>query len=248
MEFDFARWAILGAALSAGALVKGATGMGLPLIALPVLTTAFGLQHAVGIMAITQVLTNSMQIVQFRGAAREASMRFLPWFLISGGAGVVLGTFLLSSLPERTLVFSLGVLLLAYFALKMFHPSLVVGPATARRYGPLAGFGSGVCQGATGISAPIGVTFIHAMGLDRAAHVYAVSAMFLVLGAVQLPSLVLAGIMQPQWVLEALLAMIPILVFMPLGQRLAGKLSREAFDRMILVFLGLMGLKMVLGL
>ena len=86
------------------------------------------------------------------------------------------------------------------------------------------------------------------MGLDRRAHVYAVSAMFLVLGMVQLPSLVIAGIMQPQWVLEALLAMIPILLFMPLGQMLAGKLSRQAFDRMILIFLGLMGLKMVIGL
>lgn len=248
MEFDLWRYAIMGAALAAGALVKGATGMGLPLIALPVLTTAFGLQHAVGIMAITQVLTNGMQIWQFREARREEAMRFLPWFLVAGGLGVVLGTFLLSNLPERVLVFSLGVLLLAYFALKIFHPHLVVGPRAAKRFGPFAGFGSGVCQGATGISAPIGVTFIHAMGLDRRAHVYAVSAMFLVLGMVQLPSLVVAGIMQPQWVLEALLAMIPILIFMPVGQMLAGKLSRQAFDRMILIFLGLMGLKMVIGL
>lgn len=41
--------------------------------------------------------------------------------------------------------------------------------------------------------------------------------------------------------------MIPILVFMPLGQALAGRLDRRAFDLMILIFLGLMGLKMVLG-
>ena len=113
MEFDLWRYAIMGASLAAGALVKGATGMGLPLIALPVLTTAFGLQHAVGIMAITQVLTNGMQIWQFREARREEAMGFLPWFLVAGGFGVVLGTFLLSNLPERILVFSLGVLLLA---------------------------------------------------------------------------------------------------------------------------------------
>jgi uncharacterized protein len=248
MEFDLGRLAILFTALAAGALVKGATGMGLPLIALPVLTTAFGLQHAVGIMAITQVLTNSMQLWQFRASAREEAMGFMPWFLVAGGAGVVLGTILLSNLAERTLVLSLGVLLLAYFALKVLHPRFTVGPRAARRAGPLVGFGSGVCQGATGISAPLGVTFIHAMGLDRRTHVFAVSAMFLVLGLVQLPSLVIAGIMEWQWVIEALLAMIPILLFMPLGQLLAGKLSRKAFDRLILVFLGLMGLKMVLGL
>lgn len=248
MEFDAARWAIMGLALAAGAIVKGATGMGLPLIALPVLTTFFGLQHAVGIMAITQVLTNSMQIWQFREARHDAAMRFLPLFLIAGGVGVVLGTWLLSNLPERALVFTLGLLLLCYFVLKISKPNMAVGPKLAMRGGPFAGFGSGVLQGATGISAPIGVTFIHAMGLERAAHVYAVSAMFLVLGMVQFPALVVSGIMQPQWVLEALLAMIPILIFMPVGQALAGRLSRRAFDLMILIFLGLMGLKMLLGL
>lgn len=248
MDFDLERMAIMGLALAAGAVVKGATGMGLPLVALPVLTTVFGLQHAVGIMAITQILTNSMQIWQFRQARREAAMRFLPLFLLAGGVGVILGTWLLSNLPERALVFTLGLLLLAYFVLKVSKPSLAVGPKLAMRGGPFAGFGSGVLQGATGISAPIGVTFIHAMGLDRAAHVYAVSAMFLTLGLVQFPALVVSGIMQPQWVLEALLAMVPILIFMPVGQALAGKLSRRAFDLMILVFLGLMGIKMVLGL
>ncbi|SFV37949.1 hypothetical protein SAMN05216456_3184 [Devosia crocina] len=248
MDFDLTRWLVMGLALAAGAIVKGATGMGLPLVALPVLTTAFGLQHAVGIMAITQVLTNSMQIWQFRAAAREESMRFMPWFLVAGGLGVVLGTVLLANLSERALVLSLGILLLVYFVIKIARPHVTVGPRAARRMGPFTGFGSGVCQGATGISAPIGVTFIHAMGLDRQVHVYAVSAMFLVLGLVQLPSLILAGIMEWEWVLEAIIAMIPILVFMPVGQMLAGKLSRKAFDRMILIFLGLMGLKMVIGI
>ncbi|UYN98873.1 MAG: sulfite exporter TauE/SafE family protein [Devosia sp.] len=248
MDFDPARLAIMALALAAGAIVKGATGMGLPLVALPVLTTVFGLQHAVGIMAITQVLTNCMQIWQFRSEARSEGLGFLPWFLVAAGAGVVLGTWLLSSLPERALIISLGLLLLGYFLFKITRPHLTVGPELARRAGPFAGFGSGVLQGATGISAPIGVTFIHAMGLERRTHVYAVSAMFLTLGLVQLPALVISGIMQAQWVLEALLAMIPILIFMPVGQALAKRLSRRAFDLMILIFLGLMGLKMVLGL
>ncbi|MBJ3785657.1 sulfite exporter TauE/SafE family protein [Devosia sediminis] len=247
-EYELADVAIMIAALGAGAVVKGATGMGLPLVALPVLATFFGMQHAICIMAITQVITNSMQLWQFRAEAGQPQMRFLPWFLLAGGLGVILGTWLLGTLPERVLVLSLGVLLLGYFVLKLTAPHIVVTPRGARLFGPLAGFGSGTLQGATGISAPVGVTFIHAMGMERRAHVYAVSAMFLVLGLVQLPALFISGIMQPEWVLQAVLAMIPIMLFMPLGQMLAGKLSRRAFDRMILIFLGLIGLKMVLGL
>lgn len=248
MEMDIGRLAIMALALGAGAIVKGATGMGLPLVALPVLTTVFGLQHAVGLMCVPLIFTNAWQVWRFRASARDDRMAFLPLFLAGGAIGIGLGTWALTSLPERALVLTLGIILLGYVALKLMAPHFVVGPILARRVGPLFGMGGGILQGATGISAPIGVTFIHAMAMERDAHVFAVSAMFLLYSAVQLPALAVAGVMQAQWLLEGILALIPILIFMPLGQAIAGKLSRNAFDRMILVFLGVIGLKMVIGL
>lgn len=246
MELE--RLAILGLALAAGAFVKGATGMGLPLIALPVLTSAFGLQHAVGIMAVVQIVTNIAQVWQFRDGAKDVRLQFMPMFLVTCAVGVGFGTWLLGNLPERYLIFSLGIVLLVYFVLKIKNPHFSIAPTVAQKLAPITGVGTGILQGATGISAPVGVTFIHAMGLDRRVHVYAVSAMFLLLGFIHLPALFISGIMKPDWMLEALLALIPIAIFMPLGQRVAGKLSRKAFDRMILIFLGLMGVKMVVGL
>lgn len=248
MESDLTGYLIMGLALSAGAVVKGATGMGLPLVALPVLTAFFGLQHAVSLMTVPLILTNFWQVWRFRSTASDKRMGFLPLFLTAGAVGIAIGTWALTNLPERILVLTLGLLLIAYVVLKLAKPHLVVGPAAARRLGPLAGAGAGILQGATGISAPAGVTFIHAMGFERDAHVFAVSAMFLLFALVQLPSLALAGVMQPFWLLEGCLALVPILIFMPLGQVIAGRLSREAFDRMILVFLGIVGAKMVLGL
>ena len=235
-------------ALGAGAVVKGATGMGLPLVALPVLTAVFGLQHAVGLMTIPLIVTNAWQVWRFRAEAGSPRMVFMPWFLVAGAVGIGLGTWALTSLPERLLVLALGIILLAYVALRLATPHWVLGTEMARRFGPLAGLGGGTLQGATGISAPIGVTFIHAMGLERSAHVFAVSAMFLLFAVVQLPALWAAGVMQPLWMLQGVLALVPILIFMPIGQWVSGKLSRRAFDRMILIFLGVIGLKMVLGL
>ena len=235
-------------ALGAGAVVKGATGMGLPLVALPVLTAVFGLQHAVGLMTIPLIVTNAWQVWRFRAEAGSPRLAFMPLFLVGGALGIMLGTWALTSLPERLLVLGLGCILIAYVALRLATPHWALSLVMAKRYGPLAGLGGGTLQGATGISAPIGVTFIHAMGLDRAAHVYAVSAMFLLFSLVQLPALWLAGVMQPLWLLQGLLALVPILLFMPIGQWISGRLSRAAFDRMILIFLGIIGLKMVLGL
>lgn len=245
---DLSEALIMTAALAAGAVVKGATGMGLPLIALPVLTAAFGLQHAVGLMTIPLIVTNVWQVWRFRSEARSERLAFMPLFLVAGTVGIGLGTWALTALPERMLVLVLGLLLLAYIALRLLAPQWVLDTGTARRLGPAAGLGAGILQGATGISSPIGVTFIHAMTLSRDAHVFTVSAMFLLFSVVQLPALWTAGIMRPEWLLQGLLALIPILLFMPLGQWISGRLSRRAFDLMILIFLGVIGLTMVLGL
>jgi uncharacterized membrane protein YfcA len=245
---EISSYLVMALALAAGAVVKGATGMGLPLVALPVLTAAFGLTHAMGVMVVPLIVTNAWQVWRFRAEARSDRMAFLPAFLVAGIFGIVGGVWLLTNLPERVLIASLGVILIAYVALRLAKPHITLSPTAAKRFGPLAGAGGGVLQGATGISAPIGVTFIHAMSFDRDAHVYAVSAMFLVYGVAQLPAMWFAGAMHPQWLLEGALALIPILLFMPLGQAIAGKLSRKAFDRLILTFLGLIGLKMVAGL
>lgn len=245
---DLSALILMSGALALGATVKGATGMGLPLVALPVLTTVFGLQHAVGLMTLPLLLTNVLQVWRFREVAQTPPMAFLPRLLALGAVGVILGTVALTMVPERWLVLALGVILLAYVALKLLNPHLTVGPVQARQVAAVPGFFAGILQGATGISAPVGVTFIHAMGLARDAHVFAVSAMFLLFAMVHLPALFAMGVMEAEWLLHGALALIPILLFMPLGQLLAGKLSRRAFDRMILIFLGLMGLKMVLGL
>ncbi|GHA23751.1 membrane protein [Devosia pacifica] len=245
---DITSYIVMALALAAGAVVKGATGMGLPLVALPVLTAVFGLQHAIGLMVIPLIFTNAWQVWSFRAQRSDQRMVFLPWFLVGGVVGIVIGTWLLTALPERILILSLGIILLVYVVLRLTNPHFQLSVKLARRFGPLAGTGGGILQGATGISAPIGVTFIHSMSMERDAHVFAVSAMFLVYSVTQLPSLWLLGVMQPSWLLQGVFALVPILVFMPVGQMLAGKLSRKAFDRLILIFLGLIGLKMVLGL
>lgn len=235
-------------ALAAGAVAKGATGMGLPLVALPSLAAFLGLQHAIGVILIPILVTNAWQVWRFRAARRGAGLAFLPRFLAAGAVGVAIGTWALDALPERSLLFGLGLILAGYVVLRLARPGAMVPAALAVRLAAPVGMAAGALQGATGISAPIGVTFIHAMRLERPAHVFAVSTMFLGFAAVQLPAAAIAGIYQPAWFAQGVYALLPVLVFMPLGDLLGRRFSREAFDRLILVFLALMGAKLVLGL
>lgn len=49
---DIIALAIIFVAVGAGAISKGATGMGMPLIAIPFLAATFGLQHAIAVLLI----------------------------------------------------------------------------------------------------------------------------------------------------------------------------------------------------
>lgn len=245
---DVATLALVGLAIGAGAVSKGATGMGMPLIAVPFMAAFLGLQPAVAIMVIPTLISNIWQIWSFRAYRSDTRMGFLGPMLPAVAVGVVVGTWFLTSAPERTLTLSLGILLLAYLALRLTRPSFIVAGKAAMLGALPAGLGAGMLHGATGISAPIGVTFIHAMRFERGPHVFAVSAMFLVLVCTQAPALWIAGILTPEWMVLGTLSLIPIAAFMPVGQWLASKLSAWAFDRMILIFLGVIGVKMVLGI
>ena len=245
---DFYTLTVIFVSIGAGAIAKGATGMGMPLIAVPFIASVLGLQHAVAVLVVPILFSNCWQLYKFGAARADARTRFLIPMACASFVGVAVGVWFLTTAPERGLTVALGVLLLAYLAFRLARPSFVIGPDAAKRWAIPAGLGAGVLQGATSISAPAVVTFIHAMRLERLPHVFAVSAMFLALAVAQVPTMAIAGLLRPEWLLQGAFALIPIAIFMPVGQWLADRLSQKAFDRVILVFLGLMGLKMVLGL
>jgi uncharacterized membrane protein YfcA len=235
--------AVMALALGGGGLVKGATGMGLPLVALPILAAFLDVPHAVALICLPTVFTNIWQIWRFR--EDMWSTNFLPQMFFGGAFGILVGTWLIVSTPERFLAIALAILILIYITLRLSQPSFVITPALGRKLAPAAGFGAGVLQGATGIGSPISVTFIHAMRLNRSTHVFAVSAMFLMFTTVQIPALVVAGIFTWEIALQGIVAMLPALATMPIGNWLAARLSQETFDRLVLALLTVVALQLV---
>ncbi len=229
--------------LALGGLVKGALGAGLPVVAVPVLASFFGVPFAIAMLVVPTVITNIWQLWQFRH--HRTGLGWLTGLCIAAGAGIVVGTWLLANLPSHVLGLILAVVVAAYVALRLTRPHWSIPLPVAARIAPLVGLVSGFLQGATGISAPVSLTFMSALGFSRPQFVFAVSALFVSFSVVQVPSLALTGILTGRLLLLGALAFLPVLVAMPVGNWLAGRLSRAAFDRLLLGLLAVIAAKLI---
>jgi len=231
--------------LSVAGIVKGVTGMGLPLIGVTLLATWFGVPHAIAIMVVPTLVTNAWQLWSYRASWQSGQMPFLVPMLAFGAVGIGAGTWLLVQIDEVMLKLGLAFMLLAYVALRLSSPNFRIGERLGVILSAPVGLAAGVLQGATGISAPIGVTFIHAMRFERSAHVFAVSAMFMVFAIAQVPALTIAGILTPFRWMESAFALLPVALAMPIGTWIGRRVDHATFDKAILLLLTVTALKLI---
>jgi uncharacterized protein len=227
--------AVIVVAITVGAFVKGATGSGLPQVAVPVMAVFLGVEHAVVVMTIPGVFANGWLVWTHRHEARET--RDLPGMLIAGTVGAVAGTLLLHSLDGRWLSAALAVVIVAYIVIALVHPGFTIPARVTRFASPPVGLFAGGLQGATGIAGPLVTTWVHGLGLRPRAFVFAISCQFFVFVVVQSVTLAGVGLYTTERVVQSLLALIPILFVLPLGSAAARRLSPQTFQRVVLVLL-----------
>lgn len=218
-----------------GAVVKGVTGMGYPILAVPIISLVGGVELAVVAVAAPNLAANvalCWHARAGRGEARDLG-RLVGW----GIGGAVIGTIALVQLPDEPLLTVLAVTIVVFVVQYLRHPELRVAPDVARRWSPVAGTATGLMQGAVGVSGPVVATWLHGYRLPREAYVYSITMLFGVTGAVQLAVLLAQGEMTTVRAWASLAAAIPAALALRLGVRLRARLAGEAFDRVVLAVL-----------
>ncbi|MEO3429524.1 sulfite exporter TauE/SafE family protein [Pelagibius sp. CAU 1746] len=235
---------ILGAlGLVLGGVLKGATGAGAPLLAVPLLAVFYDVPMAVALFTIPNLLSNVWQGWRFR---RHQLNPALTWgFALAGAAGAGVGSAILVSLPLDLLLLCMAGVVFLYIAFRLMRPHWALDLGIATRLAALAGFAGGVLQGAAGISAPVSLSFLNATRMDRTAFIATISVFFAATSIVQIPLLAAWDIITPFRAALSALALLPLLAGMPLGVYLARRMSREFFDRVILVLLAAIALRLV---
>jgi hypothetical protein len=226
-----------------GSVAKAVTGMGLPLIAIPVASLFIDVNDAIVVIAFPNVLANVYLAGRERHSYRET--RDLPTLAIAGVIGAVIGALLLVNISERPLVIAVIVAIVGYVVLFFAHPELRVEPARSRRLAPVVGGVAGLFQGAVGISGPIVGSWIHSYRLPRGAHIFSVTSLFFITGLAQLIVLIGSGELNGR-VLATLLACVPVMAAIPIGTRLRNKVSVRGFDLAIVGMLVVSALALTL--
>lgn len=230
-------------AISIGALLKGMTGLGLPLFAVPALSTITSVEEAVVLMIIPGIGANLWLVISHR-RYRSLLREHLP-FLFSGFVGGIAGTVLLVIVGDRWL----KILLASWLALYLLQYFLAKNSMEIFRGRGSAAYGLGLAggaiQGATGISAQIVAPYYHGRALAPAAYAFLVTSTFLLFSSAQITAAVGANLMTPERLQLSLAALVPTLIFTRIGISLAGIMSQEVFNKILLVAFCLMEIKLI---
>lgn len=230
-------------AVTVGALVKSITGMGLPPIAIPVMALFVGPQDAVIIMTLSTIVTNAYLAWAYRDAAGET--KHLGKMMVAGVIGTPVGVYFLTSLDATAVGLVLGITVVFYIGLTFWKPDLAIGEGFARRAALPVGMAGGALQGATGLSAVILASYIHALAITPRAFVFTISMLFQVFAIAQAIGFVAAGVYTPELVLASVVAATLATVILAIGTRFSPRISPVVFHRLVMAVLGFSALKLL---
>lgn len=218
-----------------GGLVKGSIGLGQNVVAVPLLAEVLGLKRAVAVVVLTNLVTNAGQMWSARVAPRRLG-GLLP-LIVFGIAGIVLGSTLLSFLPDRQLSLGLAVVIIFYVAIRAARPGFVVASRTAAIVVAPVALMVGIMQGSTGVAGPLLGTYLSATGLSREAFMFTIAAVFEVLTAFQVTSLAILGHYDFHVGLLGLAALVPLLSGLAAGSWARRRIPVKRFEGVILIAL-----------
>jgi uncharacterized protein len=246
MNHVIAYWpafAAVAIAFLAGGIVKGVISLGLPLIALPLMTMIVDIKSAITLLMVPMILSNILQAVE-GGGTLPLVRRFTP-LLIALAGGTLIGTALFAALDRQVLQLTIGPLAIIFAAASYLFPNLAVPSHSERWLGPVIGFFSGIIGGMTTFFGPVIAGYVVGLRLGRdvfvksIAIVYVLAATFLLIGGL------IHGYATMSLLTLSCLGMIPVYLGMRIGMLLRHRTDPEIFRKLVLGAVCLTGANMI---
>ena len=223
--------------------VKGVVGLGLPTVAVALLSATFGIEAALPLLVIPSLVTNLWQ-----GAAGSHAMRLFKRFGVALAlipVAVWIGYHHIFAWAPQAMERVLGAALIVYAGLGL-HAVRLTAPARAEPVlTPAVGFVNGLITGVTGTFVIPVVMYLEALGLERDELVQMMGIVFSVSTVALAAVLVMHGAYRIDVGYVSAAAVAPALAGMALGARFRACLTPAVFRKWLLAGLGAVGVKLL---
>jgi hypothetical protein len=227
-----------------GGLVKGVTGMGLPTVAMGALGAVMPPALAASLLIIPSFVTNVWQLVR---GPNFAPLLSRLWLMMLGIlAGTIAGSRLLTSGDAQWTTVGLGTALIAYALYSLLARPLSMPTRLEPWVSPVVGVVTGLITGGTGVFVIPAVPYLQALGLRKDDLVQALGLSFTVSTIALAIGLTRGGAFELRSVVASVLAVLPALLGMGLGQVVRRRIKPETFRLWFLICLAGLGLDLAL--
>lgn len=234
---------LIAATFTLAGTVKGVTGLGLPTVAMGLLSLSMPPVEAAALLLVPSFVTNVWQLLAW---PRLWDLLRRLWGMMLGIViGTVAGAGLIAGGASRVSMPALGVALALYGVVGLFKPRLTIPAQTESWAGPLVGLATGVVTGATGVFVIPAVPYLGSLGLHREDLVQALGLSFTVSTIALAISLASRHALPGVALGTSLLALGPALAGMWLGGCIRTRVKPDTFRTIFFTGLVLLGGELV---
>ncbi len=235
--------ALIAAIMVAAGMVKGVTGLGLPLVSIGFMSIFLPIREALGIMILPLMLTNIWQVIDVKGDLKPLR-RFWP-LLVTMLVFLGVGAQLVVILDASWLYLAVGVMVSVFTALGLLHPTLRLAPKGEIPVGVGIGALAGICGGMGGIWGPPISMYLIALDLKKNEFIGTVGLIWF-LGSIPLCAFyAVNGILGMHNVFYSLAACVPAFGGLWVGQHVRRRIPQDTFRKVLMGTLFVIGLNLI---
>ena len=235
---------LVGVALLFAAFVKGASGMGFPLIATPTVALLLDIRIAITILILPNIVMDIAQV--FRGGFPFAVLRRFSWFFLLTVIGVFLGTKVLVTLPLWALNFCLGIMVLVFVVSSWLQLEFTISPRLEKILNPPAGFLNGFLNGLTNAAGPALAIYLYSLRLQKKEFINSIATIFMVTKLSQLAAVSTWNLFNRSTLTLSLEVTLFVLLGFYAGLKTQDRINQETSSRWLLLLLFIVGVTLIL--
>ncbi len=219
--------------------VKGLSGFGSGLIAMPFLAMIYPITFIVPVLGLLSYSGTIMQSIQlYKQVAWREMLPLMPFAVL----GISFAVWVLVNINQQTLVLYLGLFILSYSIYSLLN---LPDPRGGRKWAIVAGSFGGMVSALFGTGGPFYVVYLKMYALEKSVFRATIAMIFLLDGGVRIIGYTVNGLYTTQ-VLWMLLILFPVLLLgLYIGNHLHLKIKQDRFNQIIGVLLFCSGLALI---